>query len=324
MVEQVGPRPELQQQAWDWLRLLASGQASDLDARALARWVGTSPAHQAAYNEARRRWGAMHAATGSLLRADPALAAARGRVQQPARLPRRAVLGAAVAAGVAGIAVGVPWLGAWPATMAGSEDRTAAGEQRALAQAGHVQVTLNTRTRARRQSDGGETLGLDLLAGEAAVDFQQSGRPFSITAGNGISTAESGRFEVRRMDDKVRVTCIEGTVRILHPSAQRQLQARQQAVYDTQAVSGVAAIDPAVVSAWRSGQLVFRQTRLAEALDEIGRYRPGRIVLMNDSVRDKAVTGHFAIASLDLALTQLQHVFGLTARTLPGGVLLLS
>ena len=24
MVEQVGPRPELQQQAWDWLRLLAS------------------------------------------------------------------------------------------------------------------------------------------------------------------------------------------------------------------------------------------------------------------------------------------------------------
>jgi transmembrane sensor len=324
MVEHAEPRPELKQQAWEWLRLLASGQASDLDARALARWVASSPAHRAAYTEAKRCWDTMHAATGSLLRADPALAAARARTRQAARLPRRALLGAAAAAGVAGIAVGYPLLGAWPSTTLASEDETAAGEQRALAQLSHVQVTLNTRTRARRQSDGGETLGLDLLSGEAAVDFQQNGRPFSIAAGHGISTAESGRFEVRLMDGKVRVTCLEGAVRILHPAAQRALQARQQAVYDAQAVSGVAAIDPAVVSAWRSGQLVFRQTRLAEALDEIGRYRPGRIVLMNDKVRDKAVTGHFAIASLDLALTQLQHVFGLTARSLPGGVLLLS
>jgi transmembrane sensor len=323
MVEHADPS-ELKQQAWDWLRLLASGRASDLDARAFARWVRTSPFHQASYDEAKRRWDVLQAATGVLLQSDPVLAAARARAQRPVLVQRRAVFGALAAAAVGGVAVGVPLLGALSTASAAREEQTVAGEQRALEQVGHVQVTLNTRTHTRRQIDRGQTLGLELLDGEAAVDFRETGRPFSIAAGNGISTAESGRFEVRHLDGKVRVTCLEGAVRILHPSAPRALQARQQAVYDAHAVSGVAAIDPAVVSAWRRGQLVFHQTRLAEALQEIGRYRMGRIVLMNDKVRDKAVTGHFDIAALDLALTQLQHVFGLTARALPGGVLLLS
>ena len=325
MAEHVEPHSDLQQQAWDWLRLLTSGQASDLDLRALARWAKASPAHQQAYNEAKRRWDAVHASAGALLRSDPALAAARARMQQPARVPRRAVLGVALgAAAAAGVAVGYPLLGAWSTPGATQEEQTAAGEQRTLARVSHVHVTLNTRTRTRRQDGGGETLALELLEGEAAVDFQEQGKPFSVAAGGGISTAESGRFEVRYLEGKVRVTCIEGSLRILHPAAQRSLQARQQAVYDAHTVSGVAAIDPGVVSAWRRGQLVFRQTRLAEALQEIARYRPGRIVLMNDGARDRAVTGHFAIASLDLALAQLQHVFGLKARTLPGGVLLLT
>ncbi len=176
----------------------------------------------------------------------------------------------------------------------------------------------------RRQAVGGETTGLELLTGEAAVDLLAPGMPFTVVAGVGRSLAESGRFEVRHLDGKVCVTCIEGAVRVEHPSGVRSLQARQQAVYDAATMSSVENIEPADVSAWRKGELVFRQTPLAQVLEEINRYRPGRVVLMNARARSKPVSGSFAIGLLDAALAQLQHTFDLHARSLPAGLYVLS
>ncbi|WP_198086656.1 hypothetical protein [Variovorax sp. E3] len=59
-------------------------------------------------------------------------------------------------------------------------------------------------------------------------------------------------------------------------------------------------------------------------LDEINRYRPGRVVLMVDALRGKTVTATFKLDRLDLALLQMQHSFSLSARSLPAGVLVLS
>ena len=115
-----------------------------------------------------------------------------------------------------------------------------------------------------------------------------------------------------------------GTVRVDHPTGSHVLRGGQQTVYDRQQLAGVALVDAANVSAWRNGELVFRQTRLAVVLDEINRYRPGRVVLMNDRVRNMPVSGSFYIASLDSAIAQLQYSFDLHARTLPGGLLILT
>ncbi|MCY1243608.1 fec operon regulator FecR [compost metagenome] len=136
--------------------------------------------------------------------------------------------------------------------------------------------------------------------------------------------AESGQFEVRHLEGKVCVTCVEGTVRVEHPAGVRQLQARQQTIYHATSVSGISRVEPQAVPAWRLGVLVFNQTRLTDAIEEINRYRPGRVMLVNDTVRNKPVSGRFAIASLDLALWQLQEAFDLHARSLPGGLLVLS
>lgn len=318
---------ELEKQAWDWLRLLTSGTADVDDAQEFRRWARTSPAHRAAYNEAKRRWDGFKQPAGALLRTNPDVAAFFNPHKRRAPHPgRRAFLGAAVgAAAAAGVAVVHPPLGLWPAPAEWrADDRTSAGEQRALALANGVSVTLNTRTSIRRQWDSGQTVGLNLIAGEAAIDLKGASRSFSVVAGVGRSSAESGRFEVKYLNGKVCVTCIDGNVRVEHPAGIRTLQARQQTVYDASAVSGVASIASADVPAWRQGILVFNQIRLADALDEINRYRSGRIVLMNDTVRHKRVSGRFSIASLDLALLQLQRSFGLTARSLPGGLTVLS
>lgn len=328
----------LREEARIWLGRLALAEVTQMDVQAFKRWQRTSPAHEVAFDEAKRQWHAMKLAIDGGLRADPKAAAryrqlARGnpRAAQPGR---RAFLGAAMsAAAVAGVAVvAYPPLGLWPAPGAwGADERTATGEQRTLGLAGPVRVTLNTQTSVRREtSANGDTIGIDLLAGEAAIDLQPEpetgGRPFVVTAGAGRSSAQgASRFQVRHLQgSKVCVTCIEGSVRVAHAAGHKLLQARQQTVYDATSLGGVQAVEPADLSAWRKGELVFRQTPLAQVLDEINRYRPGRVVLMADARRDNAVSGRFSIAVLDEALLQIQHSFDLRARALPGGLLILS
>lgn len=331
----------LREEARIWLGRLALAEVTQMDMQAFKRWQRSSPAHEVAFDEARRQWHAMKLAIDGGLRADPKAAMryrqlAQGTPRTPRAMQpgRRAFLGAAMsAAAVAGVAVvAYPPLGLWPAPGAwGADERTATGEQRTLGLANHVRVTLNTQTSVRREtSASGETTGIDLLAGEAAIDLQamqeSGGRPFVVTAGAGRSSAQgASRFQVRHLHgSKVCVTCIEGSVQVAHAAGHKLLQARQQTVYDATSLGGVQAIEPTDLSAWRKGELVFRQTPLAQVLDEINRYRPGRVVLMADARRDSAVSGRFAIAVLDEALLQIQHSFDLRARALPGGLLVLS
>ena len=317
---------QLQDEARAWVRLLASNEVKPWDAQGFKRWLRTSPAHPEAFNEARRLWQLMRPAAADLLRGNPAIAASHQRALRGSVPERRAFLGMALGAtAAAAVTVAVSPLGLWPTPAEwGADYRTATGEQRTLAVAANVNVMLNTQTAIRRRTDHGETTGLELLKGEAVIDVRGTAAPFAILAGAGRSLAGSGQMEVRYLDGKVCVTCIDGTARVEHPAGVRMLQARQQAVYDAQGISGIAAVDAGDASAWRNGELIFKQARLAEVIDEINRYRSGRVMLMNDAVRDSKVSGRFAIAALDTALWQLEHTYQLKAQPLPGGLLILS
>lgn len=315
-----------QRQARVWLRTLTSGDVKPWDAEAFRRWLSASPGNKEAFHEVRQRWEALKPGVGELLRTDPQAASFHARTLSGSSFGRRAFLGAAVgAAAVAGMAVLHPPARLWPSPGEWRADlRTATGEQQALTLGDGVNITLNTQTSIRQRVASEGVIGMDLLAGEAAVDMLARRHPFSVMAGEGRTLAEVGHFEVRYLAGKVRVTCVEGSVRVVHPAGQRTLQAAQQLVYDVVSVSGVAGVNTADTSAWRKGELVFSNTRLSDVLDEINRYRAGRVVLLNDSVRNNPVSGRFVIKALDSALSQLQHSFDLRARALPGGLLLLS
>lgn len=320
------PHDALQEEARAWVRLLTSREVSAWDAQGFQRWLQLSPDNKAAFNEAKRVWAAMKPAAGEMLRTNPAIATTHHQALRPVRLGRRAFMGAAVsAAAVAAVAVVHPPLGLWPAvTEWGADYRTAAGERQEIGRAGHVLVTLNTRTSVRREMDRGELVGLELISGQAAVDLPRSGQRFVVVAGAGRSIVESGRVDVKFLNDKVCVTCLEGAARIEHPSGNRALTARQQAVYDSRTVSQVAGVDPQEVSAWRSGEMVFRNAPLAEVIDEINRYRPGRVVLVNAAARERLVSGRFLITALDTVLWQIEQTYRLEGTSLPGGLLVLS
>lgn len=318
---------EVEREALIWLQLLTSGEPKAWDVKGFKRWISLNPAHRTTFNEVRCRWEGMQLPEGVMLSPQkPQGAPSKVRTASAFNPRRRYWLGSAVSlAAVAGVASVYPPLGLWPSLATwGADERTGIGEQRTLSLAQNASVTLNTRTSIRRQTVGGQTVGFDLISGEAAVDLSTSPRPFVVIAGVGRSAAQTGRFEVCNLDDRVRVTCLEGTVTVEHPAGRHTLLARQQTAYNASMLSVVTNVEPAQVSAWRNGELVFNQTRLADVITEINRYRPGKVVLMNDQARHRPVNGRFAIASLDLALQQLEHAFGLNAQSLPGKVLILT
>ncbi|WP_087724467.1 FecR family protein [Pandoraea sp. PE-S2T-3] len=327
---------DLQRQARVWLRLLDSGDVTEVDAQAFRRWLDASADHKLAFNEVKHRWATLRTASGMYVERHPN--AMPGAVAVPATpatprpavrqrsAGRRAFIGGALTVGAAAAVAGF-----YPDVLRrvmpdslGADERTAVGEQRTLTLASQTVVTLNTQTSIRQGIQNGRTVSVTLLSGEAAVDLGGSAEPFTVSAGVGSARAQDGRFEVRYLDGKACVTCIDGTVQVSHPAGKRSLQAHQQVAYNDHVLSDVGNVNALAVAAWRRGELVFDQIRLVDVVAEINRYRSGRVVLVNEAARNQRVTGRFRIASLDAALAQLESTFDLNARSLPGGLLILS
>ena len=83
-------------------------------------------------------------------------------------------------------------------------------------------------------------------------------------------------------------------------------------------------VDPAIVAAWRDGELLFQNEPLARVIEEVNRYRPGRIILVNEALGQRRFTAQFKLDRLEVVITQLKATFGARVVSLPGGVVLVS
>jgi transmembrane sensor len=317
----------IERQALAWVRRVAAGDLTHADGAALRHWCQASPAHAAAFADARQRWAQLGEA-GALVKArNPAATRFPAAAPRPASWQRRAFLGGALGATAAASAAALihPPLGLWPSARELRADyRTATGEQRRLALAGAIDVELNTRTSIAVWQGASAARGIDLIAGEAAVHLLDAAMPFEVAAGAGRTLTRHARFEVKNLGGAVCVTCVEGQVQVAHAAGTAKLAAGQQLRYDDRTLGRIAHVDAARMPAWREGYLRFADAPLREVLDEINRYRPGKVMLLDQQLAGKPVTGRFQIHALDKAIVQMQRSLGLKARSLPGGVVLLS
>jgi transmembrane sensor len=58
-------------------------------------------------------------------------------------------------------------------------------------------------------------------------------------------------------------------------------------------------------------------------VDEVNRYRPGRIILANDALGDRLVSGVFHLERIDGVIDQIKQL-GASVTVLPGHVILVS
>jgi transmembrane sensor len=333
MTEADGPNAELtvlDREAHAWVRRLTSGEATAADADEVERWCARSTAHAAAFAEATRLWTAFGPAARRLRELGTPELTGRGPAPVPhvrqSLVHRRMILGGALAASAAAVTVMVrPPLDLWPSLFELMADyRTATGEQRRIAIARGVVIAMNTQTSVavRAPADGADHV--ELLAGEAAVTLDATAAPLVLIAAAARASVSNARFDVRLNGRTGSITCLAGQVRVACGERAVTIAERQRLSYDDRGIGQIVGIDPDLASAWQDGLMIFRDAPLIEVVRELNRYRPGRIVLLNDELGRNPVNGRFRIDRTDDVLAQIRLAFGAKLTTLPGGVVLLS
>lgn len=314
----------LRREAADWLMLMTSGEATTGDLQALNAWRARSGEHAEAFAEATRFWQLIGPAVETV-----AAHESIGPGWTPARRPvsRRAFLVGACAASSAAVVVGTlrPPFGLWPsASDLAADYRTGTGEQRHLALGDGLSLELNTETSVNvRESDEGREV--ELVSGEVAVAAQAPTQvPVTVLATSGRASASDSTFIMRRVGATVRVTCVAGAVQVGYGGRMTTIRQREQIKYDGNGMADAVYADPALVTAWQKGMLIFHNEPLARVIDEVNRYRHGRIILLNSALGERLVTARFKLDRLDEVVTQVRQVFGAQLRSLPGEIILVS
>jgi transmembrane sensor len=325
--DMAGPDP-LVDEALDWIVRLKTGEPTRAEVDALQHWRDQSPAHEPAFQAAARIWRHMRMAAQELAEEGQTAAARPGGARPLRPLSRRAILGGSVAvAAAAGYAMVVPPFDLWPSLHEWSADyRTAKGERRRVVLASDVWLELNTQTSVALRPAQNET-EVELISGEASVVAKlpsSSSRPFVMLAASGRVTAARADFNARCLGGVVAVACLDGVVDIELAGKSVRLQKAEQVSYSSAGFAESAPVDIAQVAAWQGGLLIFRDRPLGDVVDEVNRYRLGKIIITNEVIKRRIVNGTFQIDKLGNFVPQVQQLFGARVTSLPGGVVLLS
>src|SRR3981081_1063818 len=326
MPSRISDPDPLLNEALDWVVRLKTGETTRGDVEALQRWRQQSPTHEEAFKKAARLF--RNAGTAARELANEQRVADVAPVLQrllPRPLARRAFLGGAIAAAAAGYMLVRPPLGLWPSLEELSADyRTGKGEQRKLVVAPDVSLELNTQTSVALRSAQNET-HIELISGEASVMAKlPSSKPLVMLAGDGRITALQADFNARCLERIVSATCLDGVVDVEQGRNMVRLHKGEQVSYSGAGIGASVPADAAQVTAWQAGLLIFRDRPLANVVDEINRYRSGKIIITSDDLKRRLVNGTFQLDRLENFVAQVEQLFGAKARSLPGGVVLLT
>ncbi|MCU9949145.1 FecR domain-containing protein [Pseudomonas sp. PDM13] len=303
--------PQILGEAADWLVQLHSGSATEDDHRAIQLWRNRSPQHAQAWARAESILGDFRNLPGSLAlqTLDNAKRKGIGRRQAIARL------------GMLLLAAPVAWA-AWrqlPWQDWSADLRTATGEQKDLHLPDGTRLLLNTASALDVAFDA-TSRRLRLFSGEVLIttakDPSPTPRPFLVETPQGIAQALGTRFSLRLDGERCRVAVMEGAVRVSNSgrSDSQVIEAGRQAAFDREHVLPSTALDPAA-TAWETGMLLAQDMRLADLVDELGRYRPG-VLRCHPRIADIRVSGAFPLRDTDASLRLLQDTLPIALSSL--------
>ena len=304
--------------------------------KALGRWGSRSAEHAAALQEARRRWDALGGMAGDLRAqfeepqaqaASPDALAARGRQRRKLLLSVAGLLGTGALAGR-----GVHWYWQQPVFSAAYETRTAqmlklalaegpvgaAGSQLELAPLSAIKVLLYRQRRV-----------VEMARGEVRFEVvRDPARPFEVRTREARIEVVGTVFTVRDRGGAITVGVERGRVRVklqqrgaaqAPPASEIDLLPGQILnILDGRAEAARAA-DPAAMSAWRDGWLVFENTPLGEALATINAYRATPIVAADARVEALRLSGRFRANESAGLVAALPTILPLTAASRADG-----
>jgi transmembrane sensor len=329
-----------------WHARLRDGGLDAGERAAFERWRA-DPANAAALAELERLMAGVDALVTTpemAAEADAALAALRARrARRPFSAPRLAWLTAAAGAGALAAAALVLVLAPSGVLAPQRPDRfrTEVGGLEVVSLPDGSRMTLNTASEARLAFGDAERRVV-LLQGQALFDVAADpARPFVVAVDGATVTAVGTVFDVRKDEAALTVTLVEGVVDVavaaatpqqgpapdgagseeLQPSGAEAvaptavassvvLQAGEQLVV-SRTDSGVErrAADLEAALGWTDGVLIFRRTRLADAVAEVNRYTAEPLRLGDPALADLELSGVFRAGDVDAFAWSLEQTF---------------
>lgn len=293
------------QAAVRWVLRLNVGELSLTEAEELAIWR-EQRGNSEAFEKACRLWRAVDeiSTTPAILHL---------RAQELARLKRRRTTHLAIAAGVCALAIGGsallitvfgPQFASRTATVQAHETfATAVGQRNRVRLSDGSWLMLNTDSQARVVYSTTERR-IMLDRGQAMFEVaKHQSRPFVVYAGGQRVVATGTAFDVRLKLGVVQVSLVEGHVSVgaanaAARSGETRLNPGQQLTVRGRTIS-VGAADVGQLTSWTSGKLIFRNTRLADAVEEVNRYSQNTIALTDPRLGELKVNGVFEVGQAE-------------------------
>lgn len=325
---------DIRLQAAAWLVRRADEGWLPEDERALQLWLNADAANRQAYAHAQRTWAELGALGQSGLL--PVRGADMVLQTKPLRqgLVRRRLL--CQGAGAAVFAAGALWMGAGSQIMLAFEAdyRTGVGERREVALPDGSRVHLGGDSAVAVRYDTRQRQ-VTLLRGEALFDAKPvnaSGgpdaerRPFVVAAADGRTRALGTRFIVERLDARTQVTGVFHQVEVSldHlPQDAVVVSPGQRVSYDRLGMTALQDLGEDAGQSWARGLLVFERVMLADVVGRLNRYHTSRIVVRDQTLAQRRVSGVFLQSDAHGAVQAIAQELGARLLELPGLVILI-
>lgn len=300
---------EIQAEAAVWLARLRSDEPGISDQADFRAWLAEDALHAEAFEHVNAVWDI---AGG--------LDTPSARPEFRATLSRRVLMlgGTTVAAAAA--------VGAYRLFRYDSY-ATRIGEQRRFALQDGSSITLDTdteirvkMTEARRQ--------IQLVRGQAY--FQVASdllRPFVVQAGDRQVVALGTAFDVRQEHDGTAVTLLEGRVAVQpagKPSIRegKLLRPGDRVRFGRSGQPTLDRPDLQLVTAWQSGRAIFDNKPLGEAVLEMSRYSPRRIVVTDKSLEALRISGVYKATDTEGFARSVTMLLPASVRIMPDAIML--
>lgn len=183
---------------------------------------------------------------------------------------------------------------------------SARGQRRKLQLSDGSQLQLNTSSAVDVRFDSQQRL-IRLLEGEIMLSAGKDPRPLVVQSAEGLVKTSAARLNLRQFSGHSQLAVYAGAARVepgTYSAAPSQVAAGQQLNFRRDGWDAPRALE-AGSGAWSEGMLVAAHMRLADFLDELGRYRRGRLHC-DAQVADLLISGSYPLDDSERILDLLQ------------------
>ncbi len=290
-------KPTAKEQALGWFTRLNSDNADKEDHRAFVSWLSQSPENRAEYAALENIWLDLGHVKDP--RSNVVSLPQQSHGRQFSR--RQFFMGGTLAASLAGVAV----INGWHRYLL-SDYHTAAGEIKEVKLEDGSRVVLDADS-ALAASFSRKERRVSLQKGRAFFEVAKDReRPFLVDMSEGEVRALGTQFTVHQWADRVTVSVAESAVGIVAPNSSRmKIAAGQSVSYHADGFDEIRPFSLSTGLAWQSGKLVFEDRPFRQVVDDLNRYRTGRIFVTDTSLLDLRVSGVFDLSDPEKILKNI-------------------